>query len=460
MRTRAIRKATRQYFWDRIRASLWFVPLVMAVSAVLLSWLLGMLDDIIPNRMFMGSKFIITGSASDMRAAMISIAATVLGTAGVVFSLLTLPLSTVASQFGSRLLRVFLRDRTTQYVLGMFVATFCYCLATALSIPNVPNQFAGPQITVTFGLFMMVLTFGSLIILIQHISTMLQAPNIVAAAGSDLLEAVRMETMEGVGESSSSVFEQVNNSLVENEAYPLRVKAMGYIQFYDPQIILNLANANDLIIRLLRKPGQFIRLGDVVALIWPADKVDERLAKSLRHGVQIGKQRTPTQDVEYAINQLVEIAVRAMSPAINDPFTALTCLDYLADGLAKYTRSDASSINYYGQDGKLRLVFESATLAELLQAAFDMLRHASCDNANVLLAILDAIDDIGQEAKSQQARLELLRHVRLVQAEAQAGALIESDRERIYLRCKILEAKLATPGESFGSPNPIEPGIH
>ena len=114
---------------------------------------------------------------------MIGVASTVLATAGVVFSLLTLPLSTVAAQFGSRLLRIFMRDRTTQFVLGMFVATFSYCLATALSIPNIQTQAGAPQITVTFGLVMMLLTFASLIILIQHISTMLQAPNIVAAAG-------------------------------------------------------------------------------------------------------------------------------------------------------------------------------------------------------------------------------------------------------------------------------------
>ena len=150
------------------------------------------------------------------------------------------------------------------------------------------------------------------------------------------------------------------DALVESEAYPLRVRETGYIQFIDPEIILNLAKEKDLFIRLLRKPGQFVMSGEVAALVWPADKVDERLAKHLRRGVQIGNQRTPTQDVEYAINQLVEIAVRAMSPAINDPFTAMTCLDYLADGLAKYVRYGESSPNFYDKDGRLRLIFEPA----------------------------------------------------------------------------------------------------
>ena len=379
-----------------------------------------------------------------MRIAMIGVASTVLATAGVVFSLLTLPLSTVAAQFGSRLLRIFMRDRTTQFVLGMFVATFSYCLATALSIPNIPTQAGTPQITVTFGLLLMLLTFASLIILIQHISTMLQAPNIVAAAGSDLLDVVGVDTSEEAGESQQQTEPdtQVIDALVESKAYPLRVNEMGYVQFVDPEIILNLAREKDLVIRLLRKPGQFVRHGEIVALVWPAAIVNEQLAKHLRRGIQIGNQRTPTQDVEYAINQLVEVAVRAMSPAINDPFTALTCLDYLADGLAKYTLSGESSPKYYDKDGRLRLVLEPTTLTELLGAAFDMLRHASCDNASVLLHMLDAIEAIGQEAKSPQVRQDLLCHAHQVQAESQAGALIETDKHRIRLRCEMVEAKI------------------
>ena len=321
MRSRAMRKATRRYFWDRMKVSLWFVPLIMAMSVVLISWLLGRLDEQIPNHMLNNSKFFIAGSASEMRAMMIGIAGTVLATAGVVFSLLTLPLSTVAAQFGSRLLRVFMRDRTTQFVLGMFVATFTYCLATALSIPNIQSQAGAPQITVTFGLLLMLLTFASLIILIQHISTMLQAPNIVAAAGSDLMDVVGVQDSDGPSDRQKLIGSDGHemDALIESEAYPLRVSRTGYIQFIDPEIILNLAKEKDLVLRMQRKPGQFVLSGEVAALVWPADKVGERLAKNLRRGVQIGNQRTPTQDIEYAINQLVEIAVRAMSPAINDP---------------------------------------------------------------------------------------------------------------------------------------------
>ena len=443
MRSRAMRRATARYLWDRMKVSLWFVPLVMALAAFCLSGLLGRLDEHVPNVILNNSNFFIAGSATEMRAIMIGVAGTILATTGVVFSLLTLPLSTVASQFGSRLLRVFMRDRTTQFVLGTFVGTFCYCLATALSIPNRP-QTAAPQISVTFGLILTLATFASLIALIQHISIMLQAPNIVASAGAELMNVIRSESSDEAGESQSrSVPERSGTgSLVESEAYPLRLTKTGYIQFVDPQIVLNLAQENDLIIHLLRKPGQFVWSGVTAALVWPKAKVDERLIKHLQRAIQVGNQRTPVQDVEYAINQLVEVAVRAMSPAINDPFTALTCLDYLIDGLVSYVRSGEINPNIYDDDGKLRLIFEPASAAQLHCSAFDMLRHASCDNASVLLHMLNTLRVIGREAKSPELRQELLRHVSLIQAESQVSDLVEQDRQAIRLRCESLQAGL------------------
>ena len=275
-------------------------------------------------------------------------------------------------------------------------------------------QPEGPQLTATVGLYLMLATFASLILLVQHISTMLQAPNIAAAAGAELLDVVSAEIPDevtsGDGGNAARTRSRARrlpggqNTVVETEGYPVRVRKAGYIQYIDPEIMLTLAREKNLVIRLLRKPGHFVRRGAVVALVWPAGRVDEQLEEQIRHAFQIGNVRTPTQDVEYAVNQLVEMAVRAMSPAINDPFTAMTCLDYIGEGLALFIRQGEQSSHYYDLDGRLRLVLEPVTFDELLSAAFDMLRHASCDNASVLLHMLEVIDVIGQEAKAPEAR--------------------------------------------------------
>ncbi|MFN8379714.1 MAG: DUF2254 domain-containing protein [Anaerolineae bacterium] len=433
MRIRAMSRVTARYTSDRLSVSLWFLPAVMAIVAILLAWTMYWLDTYIPNEALNNSRFVLSGTSADVRAAMLAMATTVLTTAGVVFTLLTLPLSTVVAQYGSRLLRVFLADRTTQIVLAMFAGTFVYCIAASLSIPPATVEFDSPQLTPTVGLYLMIATFATLILLVQHVSTMLQAPNIAAAAGAQLLEVVQAEIPGETEEETNfpASVQAAPSSLMVGEGYPVTVKRNGYVQAADPDILLSLAQEQNLVVRVVKKPGVFVRSGDVVALVWPSDRVDARLATLVSRTFRLGNQRTPTQDVECGVNQLVEMAVRAMSPAINDPFTAMTCLDHIALGLSLFVQQGGESANTVDKSGLLRLVFQAVTFAELLDAAFDMLRHASCDNASVLLHMLKAIETIGAAAKSIEARRELVRHVGLIQAESKAGHLIEEDMERI-----------------------------
>jgi uncharacterized membrane protein len=288
-------------------------------------------------------------------------------------------------------------------------------------------------------------TFGSLILLVQHISTMLQAPNIAAAAGAELREVVRAEIPEELKSSDSyeGGFEIRIDSLAETDGYVVRVRRTGYIQYIDPHYLLTLAREYNLVICLQRKPGHFVWRDSRIALVWPAARVDEELDRQIRNTFWIGNGRTPTQDVAYAVNQLVEMAVRAMSPAINDPFTAMTCLDYIGEGLAMFIRQGEKGSHFYDLDSRLRLILEPVTFAELLDGAFDMLRHCSCDNTSVLLHMLEVIDAVGREARSPEARQELFRHVSLIHAESQAGALIERDQQYLQCSAEDVQSKLS-----------------
>ncbi|MCU0631319.1 MAG: DUF2254 domain-containing protein, partial [Methanoregulaceae archaeon] len=160
------RRIAGRQTWDRITVNFLFIPGVMALGAVLLAWLMFWVDGQVPNEVLNNSSFIISGSVNESRGYLFSMATVVLTTAGVVFTLLTLPLSTVAAQYGSRLLRIFLGDRTTQLVLGIFVATFTYCVIGAMAIPYVEVQPDAPQITVTVGLYLLIASFASIILMI------------------------------------------------------------------------------------------------------------------------------------------------------------------------------------------------------------------------------------------------------------------------------------------------------
>ena len=143
-----------------------------------------------------------------------------------------------------------------------------------------------------------------------------------------------------------------------------------------------------------------------------------------------------------------------MSAAINDPFTAMTCLDNIGAGLALYVKQDSPPSTYYDSNGQLRLIYEPANFNELLAAAFDMLRHASCDNVAVLIRMLDAMETIGRGIQQDEQLKELLRHVASVQAEIEVGNLISSDRASVRQRCEeLINSLQGSVKEHYGIKN-------
>ena len=447
--TKPLRHSSIRQSLDRLRVSFWFAPLAMAVVSVLLVWIFQFIDAQIPNEDLKYSRVVLPGDTTDLRSILVGIATTTLATAGVVFSLLTIPLSTVASQYGSRLLRIYLRDRTTQVVLGIFTGTFCFCLFAALTLPPSDPLVEPPQLTISFALVLFLATFASLIALIHHITTMLQAPNIVAAAGEELRSVVHnLSVQEGLDNCTDQANDKLMpTELEQNPGYAIQAMNTGYIQSVDIEHLIHLAKDADLVIRLVRKPGNYVETGSLIALAWPGEHIDHHTAGRISRTFWLGKNRNPIQDVEYAVNQLAEVALRAMSPAINDPFTAMTCLDYIGTGLALFVENDHPRLYFSDGNGSPRLYFEPVKFSELLSAAFDMLRHASCDNVAVLLRILDAIQTIGQNAILENQRKELILQVERVLEESQNGQLINRDKAAIRNRCETLVSEFGRPIE-------------
>jgi uncharacterized membrane protein len=439
---------------DRLESSYWFAPLVMGLLAVLLAQVLLRIDAAIPNTRLNDSPLLYSGSAAEARAALLGLAGTILATAGVVYSLLTLPMSVAVSQFGSRLLRLFLRDRTTQLVLGMFVGTFVFCLTVALAIPHASLDPDTPQLATTAGLLLSLATFGSLIVLIHHIATSLQAPNLVASASAELQAVIRssqsltptaehgMLALTTAAEAGGDAMPAAVSHADEREATPIHADSAGYVQAIDTEKLLALAVRQDLVIRIVRKPGYFAQPGDLLALARPAERADASVAERIRDGYQLGNLRTPSQDVGYAVNQLVEVALRAMSAAINDPYTAMTCLDHLGPNLALIAERREQPTHVLDSYGRPRLLFEATDFPDLLDGAFNLLRRASRETPDVLLSMVMALNTIARKATLPDQRAALLQHVNLLDAESQASAAIAWDKERISQQCEALRALL------------------
>jgi uncharacterized membrane protein len=441
-----IRRARIRYTRDRMRVNFWFTPLLMSAGAIILAGVLLWVDARIPYDFTVISRLVLKGGVAETRMFLINLGTTILLTAGVVFTLLTLPLSTMAAQYGSRLIRLFMGDRTTQFVLGIFVSTVVYCWAVAESLPLKEEGWQIPQLTLTAAVLLLLVSFASLILLTQHLSTMIQAPTIVGKAGAELQDAIRSLAPEGrwSGADRETAATPAGPMVEETGGHPVRAMKAGYIRFIDHDHLVAVAIGKDAVIDLRIKTGHFVGRGFVLALARRAGKVDTGIEREVQHAIHIGDQRSPAQDVVYAVTLLTETASRAMSD--NDFYTVMICLDYLGEGLAQYLRQGEPASRYHDRDGRLRLVIEPVTFDELVSESFDALRHAGRDTAPVLRHMLDVIAAVGTEITSPDPCRTLRRQVSLIRDEVRTSGLIDEDKRSICRYGDLVEAALPCVG--------------
>jgi uncharacterized membrane protein len=410
----------------------------MALGAVALAILCLTIDAAIPDSTLTNNPFLYVAEADDERNLLLSVGTVTLGTAGVVFSLTTVPLTVAASQFGSRLLRNFLRDQQTQVVLGMYFATFVYCMIILFSIPNEPTGQGLPHISTTVSLFLALASLCLLIFFVHHIAVSLQAPTVIAEVDEELRHAIQRFTHSLCPITSDATLSEEAAHLakkVVEDGVPLRALHTGYIHLIDWNGLVAQAESSKLVFSLCYQPGDFVVAGDTLGYAWPPEEVPrptETAVEVLNVGIIQGAQRIPTQDVEFAVNQLVEVAVRALSPAINDPFTAMTCLDRLGVALREVAQSRPPSPYRLDSPGHVRVIHPVFTLERLANSAFHLIRQYGRGNTEVLLRLLDAIAIANRGALRTDDVAALHHHAALVLREAESNALTnEWDRERV-----------------------------
>lgn len=394
------------YSWDRLRSSYWFVPLTAALGAAVLSRGMVTLDAAVPDSAIEQSAFVYVAGIDSERATLLTIATTTLGTAGIVFSLAAVPLSVAASQYGSRLLRNFLRDIPTQAALGAFCGTFAYCLTTLFSLPpegkNVTNL---PHLAVTGALALALLCFVALVFFVHHVGASLQAPIVIDEVADDLEKALA-----------------AHHGHERTTSYgPLDAVDTGYVQAVDFAALVEAAAKANATLSLTVGPGSYIGAGE------PLAEGPDSLGPALQRAVVIGSQRIPTQDISFGILQLVEVAVRAMSPAINDPLTAINCLERLGVLLARIAREGAPSSEWTDTSGTVRVSWPAPTLEQLSDTAFSLIRQYGRGCTEVLLAMLGALERIARAGATELAA----RHVHQIVREAQTGLTDPEDRVRV-----------------------------
>ncbi len=444
-------------YWDRIRSSLWFLPAVMAVTAVLLSLAVVAVDRRMEDRWPARWGWLYTGGSEGASAVLESIAGSMVTIAGVVFSLTLVALTLASSQFGPRLLRNFMTDKTTQVVLGTFIASFLYSLLVLRTIRREDEDPFVPHLGVTIGVLLAVLSMGVLIWFIHHVAVSIQADELVARIGRELDEAIdRLYPEEEVAPSRPSEAPPPSPDTSRHQAaralagIPVPARDNGYLQFVDQSALLRIATEHDLLIRLEARPGHYVVAGRPIGYVSPATgtggrPADDSIRDDVTEALVIGSQRTQAQDIEFQFSQLVEVAVRALSPGINDPFTAVRCVDHLGSALYKLAGRRMAPAALYDDAGAPRLEVPAHTYASLLQAVFDPVRQSGCDSAPVAIRMLEMLAIIAEAAVRPEDREAMRDHAHRIADAATRSLPDRGDQADVGERLAAFERGLAHP---------------
>ena len=414
--------------WDNVRSSYWFIPSLMAVFAAGLAVGLIALDERLGPGWMEDVPFLTGNKPDGARAFLSTIAGSMIGVAGVTFSITIASVVYATGQYGPRLLTNFMDDRGNQVTLGTFVSTFLYCLLVLRTIRSaeeeggVGDAFV-PHVSIVVGLGLAVASLGVFIFFIHHVPKSIHVSNLVAGVGRDLCRKLDTLFPERIGEaettrearSDGSARTSVPDRFFE-DAVRVAADSTGYVRGVDADRLLHLATEHDLLLRVRRRPGDFVADDDTLVLAWPPDRVSDDALEAVRLAFAWGAQRTARQDTRFLVNELVEIAARALSPGVNDPFTAISCLDWLSAALKALADRDFPRPTRHDDRGELRVIAEPTTFDEFVEGVYGQLRPYLVTDRNAALHALRTIGEVAGRV-TDRSQADALR--------AQADALLQ-----------------------------------
>jgi uncharacterized membrane protein len=428
-----------------LRTTLWLIPTLQVLLAAALFAVTYTIDRAAYHGDINLPGWVNNGSADAARQILTAIAAAVITVVGLVFSITIVALTLASTQFGPRMLRNFVRDRGTQVTLGTFVATFVYAVLALGSISHGRRGDFAPHLSITVALALVLAASCVLIYFIHHIAKLIQLPQVIASIAGDLSVAIDAEVASKgtvVAAEAGPSLAELRARLAENGAVVPAAKS-GYLQFIAYADLVDIATESDGVIRLLYRPGHFVVEGLPLAEVWPPEAA-AGVARRLERGHVTGPHRTLSQDLAFAIDQLVEIAIRALSPAVNDTFTAMTCIDWLSDGLCKIAARWNPRLVHRDGRGQVRVLAADVRYERLVERAFDKIRQAGNGMPAVLMRQLEGLARIVQYTNSDDHRAVLIQQADMILRSSEESVSEPADRSDVRRR---YEAVLAAASQ-------------
>jgi uncharacterized membrane protein len=445
--------------WRReaLRTNLWLVPVVGTFAVVLLFVVTYAVDRAAYDGLVRLPSWVLSGTADVARVLLATVAAAIITVVGIVFSITIVALTLASTQFGPRMLRNFVRDPGTQVSLGTFVASFCYAMIALVSVGGGPHGDFVPHLSITVTLLMTLCDVAVLIYFLNHIATMIQLPVVIASIATTLVNemaALERANTYGVGAARGPTHEELCTWLTESGA-PIRTPTSGYLQVIRHDVLVKIAAKANAVVQLPYRPGHFMVAGQVIAWVWPPEAAGE-VADRLALGHVAGAYRTLPQDVSFGFDQLVEIALRALSPAVNDTFTGMTCVDWIGDCLCRTANTWRPQRIRRDAEGNIRVIAYQPDFERLVERTFDTIRQAAVGMPAIMIRQLDAVAKVIEQTSKRSHQTALIRQAEAIQRSNLATVADPKDRDDVTKRYEaVMEMVRRSTGPTISEVTPI-----
>ncbi len=426
---------------DRLRTNFWLVPMALVGGSLALAVVLVDAHSTETARWLEQWPRVFGASAEGARGILSTIAGSMMTVVGVTFSMTLVALTLASDQFSSRILRNFMRDRVTQFVLGSFAGIFVYCLTVLRTIRSGPDDAVFiPGLAVTVSVVLAVFSVGVLIFFIHHVAASIRASTIIAEVATETYAAIH-RLHPDTAEDTSTPGHRTEATYQAEPWHMVTASSDGYLETLDDDALLQLACEHNTVIRTAHAVGDFIVAGGPLVAVAMHDAPNAKLTEALQGTHVVGRHRTLQQDIAFGIRQIVDIALRALSPGVNDTTTAVTCIDYLSAIVARLAARTFPPANRY-HEGELRVVLKAYAFADFLNGAFDQMRESAKGNAAMILRMLGALAAIGELTNDPERRSALQEHVRELADLASRTLESKRDRQRLDERATQVHATL------------------
>ncbi|MCE5280187.1 MAG: DUF2254 domain-containing protein [Planctomycetaceae bacterium] len=425
---------------SEIRASYWFVPGVMGIAglaaAVVLLWV-----DSIYGQWVKDLPWVYSGDPAAARSLLSTLSGSIITVAGVLFSITIVVLSLTSNQYGSWVLLNFLRDRALQMSFGVFIGTFIYCVAVLSSFgPGDSGTPSTPRLSVTVAIAAAIFSFAILIFFIHHVASDIQADRILASIGKELLESMEGSRPEKTGRDGQPAPPPLDGGRT------ITSRVDGYIHGVDSDELMRLATRHDLLIGVEVQPGQFALVGSPLAVVVPPDRLDDGLVGKITQAFLMGPHQSPAQDTTFAVRQLIEAAMRALSPSLNDSYTAIASIDRLLPALCKLVVEEPPSRCRCDRQGKVRLILNPVTFVQMLDMSISPIRRSVRTDVLASIRLLEALGELATRAHRPEDLAAIASHARSLLSGAQEVLSDGPDLQKIRQRYQgVLEASRQPP---------------